>query len=172
MSNDSTDPRDPAPESPNPDSPSAHSEEEMLRNVTECDGYTPHPLEYWVNLDDRQLRAVELIVQGLDDSKVARILDISRMTLWRWKTFNEDYRRALAEARAHVRATATDRYQGLLIRATDTLGKFLDAPEPNHQFRAAQIVLCMAGSFRPVPLEKWPQGIPSFAQPMLPEKMG
>jgi hypothetical protein len=161
-----------APDSPNPDPQSAQSEEQMQHNATECDIYPPHPLEAWVNLDQIQIRAIDLIVQGMDDLDVARHLGLHRSTLWRWKTFNEDYRRALAEARAFFRATATDRYHKLLMRATEKLEGFLDAPEPNYQFRAAQIVLCMAGSFRPIPLEKWPPGIPSFAQPTLPEKCG
>jgi hypothetical protein len=82
-----------APDSPNPDPQSAQSEEQMQHNATECDIYPPHPLEAWVNLDQIQIRAIDLIVQGMDDSDVARHLGLHRSTLWRWKTFNEDYRR-------------------------------------------------------------------------------
>jgi hypothetical protein len=172
MFNESPDPRDPASDSSNRNPPPANSAEEMQQNATDCSAYPPYPVEQWVDLDNRQLHAIELMVQGLNDSRVADILDVQRSTVWRWKTFNVDFRRALADARAHSRATATDRYQGLLIRATDTLGKFLDAPEATYQFRAAQIVLSMAGSFHPMRMDQWPMGVPSFARPMLPEKMG
>ena len=54
-------------------------------------GYAP-------NLTDLQLHAIALTIQGHRDTQTARILSINRRTLWQWKTFDDEYRAALARA--------------------------------------------------------------------------
>jgi hypothetical protein len=128
------------------------------------------------DLTDIQIRAIELAIQGLNDSQIAETLSISRKTIWRWKTFDENYRQVLTECRAQAHGYATDRYQVLLIRATSVLAEFLSDTNDNNRFRAAQVLLNMAGCFRPETKfvasstsnpddEYWPE-------PQLPPKVG
>jgi len=131
-----------------------------------------------LNVTDIQMRAIELTVQGLGDVQIAQILSITRKTLWRWKTFDENYRQVLTEARSQAHAFATDRYQALLLRATGVLAKFLEDTQEDNRFRAATVLLNMAGCFRPLTRkfvlsttrnndisDSWPE-------PELPPKMG
>jgi len=61
-----------------------------------------------VDLDEIRFRAIELTIQGLSDTQIAERLMINRRTLWRWKTHDEDYRWALAEARTQAYSTVAD----------------------------------------------------------------
>jgi len=103
-------------------------------------------------LSDLQLRAIELTVQGHNDSRTARILSINRRTIWDWKTHNDDYRRVLAEARIYVHASATDRCQSIAFKATDVLTEILDDTTVNNRMRAAQILPTLASRLKPIPL--------------------
>jgi DNA-binding CsgD family transcriptional regulator len=141
--------------------------EEMQHFATDCNVYPPPP-----QLDDTQRRAIDLTVQGLDDSQIARILAINRSTLWRWKTHDRNYRIALADARKQAFAGASDRYQHLLLRATDVLGKFLEDPMDNNRFRAAHALLMMAGNFRPQSDDPSPQPESDFLEPLMEPKRG
>ena len=128
------------------------------------------------NLTEVQLRAIELAIQGLNDSQIAETLSINRKTVWRWKTFDENYREVLVECRAQAHAYATDRYQVLLIRATSVLAEFLGDTHDNNRFRAAQVLLNMAGCFRPqtkfvASTTSNPNDDP-WPEPMLPPKVG
>jgi len=124
------------------------------------------------------MRAIELTVQGLGDVQIAQMLSINRKTLWRWKTFDENYRQVLAEARSQAHAYATDRYQMLLIRATSVLARFLDDPQEDNRFRAATVLLNMAGCFRPITRKflisttRSNDGDNSWPEPQLPPKVG
>jgi hypothetical protein len=116
-------------------------------------------------LTERQLRAIELTLEGLSDAQIAQRLSINRKTLWRWKTLDEDYRRILANARVQTYAAATDRYHTLLARATFVLGKYLQDPAEDRSFPAALAILNMAGAFRPLP----PRYFPTPTPPALPQ---
>jgi DNA-binding CsgD family transcriptional regulator len=101
------------------------------------------------NLSDIQLRAIELTVQGHTDSETARILSINRRTIWHWKTHNDDYRQALAEARIYVHDSATDRCRSIAFKATAVLTEILDHPTVTNRMRAAQILLNLAARLKP-----------------------
>jgi len=107
-------------------------------------------------LGEKQLRSIELISQGYTDVQIAQRLQITRKTLWRWKTLDACYRRVLAQARIQSHAAATDRYQMLLGRATGVLAELLKDPNDNRRYPAAMAVLNMAGAFRPLPLSYFP----------------
>jgi DNA-binding CsgD family transcriptional regulator len=102
-------------------------------------------------LSERQLQAVELTMQGHTDLQIAQTLGINRRTLWRWKNLDDDYRRILNNARIQQYASAADRYQTLLSRATGILSQCLQDSADENRFRAATLVLSMAGCFRPLP---------------------
>jgi hypothetical protein len=108
------------------------------------------PLPRSFNLSDVQLLAIEHTLRGVRDSRIAEILDIDRKTLWNWKTFNEDYRRALAEGRAALHAAVTDRLQATAVKASDILDDLLDDSDPQIRLRAAQTALRATAALQPV----------------------
>jgi hypothetical protein len=127
------------------------------------------------NLTNTQLKAIELTLIGNNDIAIAKALSVSRKTLWRWKTLDDEYRQVLLETRAQNFACATDRYQGLLLQATAILANALKDPDEKNRFRAAQILLNMAGAFRPMLPKYKPKPPPDdndWPEPVLPEKVG
>jgi len=121
-------------------------------------------------LREVQIRSIELILQGLSDTEIAKKLKIGRNTLWRWKTQDDDFRNCLAASRQQLHAAAVDSYQNTLLRATGVLGEFLDDKIKRHRLRAAQIVLNMAGCFRPPRLET--NYSPNDSEPLMSPKQG
>jgi hypothetical protein len=102
------------------------------------------------NLTDLQLSAIDHTLRGVNDSRIAEILDIDRKTLWNWKTFNEDYRRALAEGRAALHAAVIDHLQPTAARAIDTLEDLLDDSDSQIRLRAAQTALRYVAALKPI----------------------
>jgi DNA-binding CsgD family transcriptional regulator len=133
------------------------------------------PTEF--QLSDLQLRAIELTLQGHSDTRVAQALAISRRTLWNWKTLDDEYRQVLTDTRAQNFGSATDRYQHLLGQATTILGAALRDPDEKTRFKAAQVLLNMAGAFRPqipklLPPKRRDDDDDDWPAPVLPEKVG
>src|ERR1700675_2765407 len=73
---------------PNPvfDPANPYPQGQMQQNATECNNTSPPALS------EVQIRAIELILQGLGDARIAKILEINRCTLWRWRSENFDFR--------------------------------------------------------------------------------
>ncbi len=112
------------------------------------------------DLSDAQFRAIDLTVQGQRDTQIAQTLGLNPKTLWRWKTENDAYRRALTIAREQVHGSTTDRCQHIAHKATGVLAGFLEpANEPKNRMKAAQILLNAATRIRPVPEKR--QRIPT-----------
>ena len=93
------------------------------------------------NLSNHQCRALELALRGLPWSQIAKALGLSRKTLWRWKTQNREFQRALADARHDRFSAAFEQRQTLAYRAVEVLGNFLDNPDDKTRMRAAQLLL-------------------------------
>jgi orotate phosphoribosyltransferase-like protein len=132
----------------------------MEQNGTKWNETTP------LTLSDVQIRAIELILKGLSDTEIAKILKIGRNTLWRWKTQNFDFCESLDQARDQLHTATMDGYQSVLLRATGVLDDFLSDHVKRNRLRAAQIVLNMAGCFRPF------MGSSQSFTPSLPPKQG
>jgi hypothetical protein len=101
------------------------------------------------NLSNCQCRAIELALDGLRWSHIARTLNLSRQTLWRWKTQNSDFQRALASARADRHDFAVERCQTFASRAVSVLAKYLDDSDDKNRMRAAQLLLQAAARLKP-----------------------
>jgi hypothetical protein len=139
----------------------------MGLNEIECDFSSLY------DLDEIQLRAVELTVEGFTDVQIATMLSINRRTLWRWKTHDEHYRRALADVRSQLHSAVSDQFRALLLRALTVLSEFLEDPSSNNRFRAAHALLTMASCFKsPPPMLPAPVAPPRIPAPDLPYKMG
>jgi DNA-binding CsgD family transcriptional regulator len=150
LPNFSDDPISTAPLSTDPPSSEATPGGDMGHSESERDFSNIEPLS------ERQLQAIELTMLGHSDVHIAETLHINRRTLWRWKNLDDDYRRVLNNARIQMYASAADRYQTLLSRATGILSQSLLDPANEHSFRAATLVLSMAGCFRPLPPKYFP----------------
>jgi hypothetical protein len=155
---------DSPPDFQDPQDPSPHPPE-MGHSVAEWDSSPAY------ELTDVQFRAIELTVQGYGDVQIAQILSVHRKTLWRWKSFNEEFRAALADARVQIHAAVADRYRTLLLRATGVMAKFLEDPADNNRFRASYALLMMAGCFKPAPPPALPE-TDDWPAPELPPKVG
>ena len=103
---------DPTPDFPEAEDPSPLPPE-MGHSEIACDIDSNIGSNY--ELSDIQYRAIELTIQGLSDVQIAKMLSIARRTLWRWKTYDDEYRLALSEARSQIHAAVADRYRTLLM---------------------------------------------------------
>jgi hypothetical protein len=108
-----------------------------------------YDLEPDYDITDIQTRAIELTIQGHNDTQVAQLLRINRRTLWTWKTQNPTYQQALSSARTQAHAGIIDRYRNLLLRASEILAQILEDPSEEKRQRTALALLNMVGSFRP-----------------------
>jgi hypothetical protein len=108
-------------------------------------------------LSNAQCRAIELALDGFRWSQIAQFLDISRKTIWRWKTQNPDFRDALASARADRHDFAAERCQSLAQRASSVLARFLEDPADKNRMRAAQLLLQAAARFKQPPEPRRPE---------------
>jgi hypothetical protein len=143
-----TSPNDPSTTPPSPDHPSR--ERTPRGDVRHFETFRDNQ-EFFtqLGLSGNQVRAIELTVQGLSDTHIAEQLGINRRTLWRWKNFDDVYRRALENARLQTHAAVIDHYSALLVRSTNIFAKMLQDSSEDKQFRAAQTLISMAGCFRP-----------------------
>lgn len=91
-------------------------------------------------LDERQVRAVDLLAGGMALGEVAAELRIDRTTLYRWRR-EASFVAELNKRRAELWQVSTDRFRALLPRALDTLGQAIDEGD----WRAAATVLRLAG---------------------------
>ncbi len=106
------------------------------------------------NLSDTQLNAIDLLLQGFNETQAAQALSINRRTLYHWKTHDEDYREALAEARHQFHATVTDRLESIVYKATNTLVKFLEDPTDASRMKAVKILLNVSQPLQTRPAPK------------------
>lgn len=136
---------------------------------------SPDDAEFYpgLRLSDVQLRAIELTVQCYNDTQIAEMLRINRKTLWRWKNFDDDYRRALENVRMQTHAAVIDRFSNLLAKSTSIFARQLQDPAEEKQFRAAQTLINMAGCFRPLRAQlPPPRPDADFPEPLLDPKVG
>ena len=95
------------------------------------------------DLTSPQIRAIDLMLQGLSDAEVARQLRVDRTTVFRWRK-SENFARQLDAQRQALLQQSTARLQTLLDPALDILQKQLQNSDPKIQVRAAAILVRMA----------------------------
>ena len=94
-----------------------------------------------------QQSAVDLLAAGKNDTETAATLNLSRVTVTRWRLYSPEFRAALTDRRAAVWGAAADRLRTLLPRALDTLADALERGDD--KVNVALAVLKLAG---PLPL--------------------
>lgn len=99
-------------------------------------------------IDDRQFHAICLTIDGQSDVMIAAQLGVSRMSLWRWKTCDEDYRFALATLREQARESVADYYENQLHTMGVVLANIAnERMDRKDSLRACEIFLRYAPSY-------------------------
>lgn len=155
-------------ESPAHDAPISNSEREEFSEGNWGNLGNSTSLSKLTNI---QFKAIELAVQGFNDTEIATILSIDRKTLWNWRNHNDDYLQALTDARTALHSSLIDHYQNILVKATDVLDGLLENADDNTRLRAAQSLLRSAAVLRP-PREPSTAQVSDDSIPLLPPKMG
>jgi hypothetical protein len=109
------------------------------KEVTASDAMLRFHTRFAPYLCDRQLRAIELILAGEREGKVAEKVGVCRMTLWRWRN-DCHFRWALAEGRELVFGAALDRLRVLVPHAVDRLQDQLEAGDAMAPYRFLRLV--------------------------------
>jgi Helix-turn-helix of insertion element transposase len=92
-------------------------------------------------LDPRQLRAVDLLVEGKTDTQVAAEIEVDRSTVWRWRKRDPFFRAELARRRDELWNASGERLRALRLRAFDAIDDALDRGD----WRAAVALLKLTG---------------------------
>jgi hypothetical protein len=121
--------------------------EEMLLDVTGChtcaaDSITSEPPSE--TLSNRQHLALEMVLAGQSDAKVAAAVGVSRRTVIRWRLEDDDFVAELRRRRHRLCDDAADQLRRLLGPSLDVLGQFIRSPHDLHRLRAASSVLRLA----------------------------
>ncbi len=89
-------------------------------------------------LNDKQMLAVGLLVQGLNDGEVAERIGVSRETVNRWRNDGDDaFKVALNAARAEVWQDAYDRLRALVSDAVTVLEGSVRSADADHKVAIA-----------------------------------
>lgn len=82
-------------------------------------------------LNDKQYKAIELIISGYTDQETALEIGVSRQTVNQWKNQNNDFIITLGQRRKSIRDAIQDRTERLTFKALDVLYNSLDAEDMN-----------------------------------------
>ena len=94
-------------------------------------------------LQQRQLKAMEMLLQGQSDAQVAKAIGVNRVTVYRWRrshsfaTIIENYRQAILKQ-------SINRLQLMLEPAIDQLQRQIHSDDPKACLRATALLLRVA----------------------------
>jgi transposase-like protein len=91
-------------------------------------------------LNDRQLAAIEMLLQGKPFSEVAASMGIDPKTLYRWRQ-DEIFREALNARRQEAWGGVIERLKDLVHPSLEVMAQHLADPYDRARFRAASAVL-------------------------------
>jgi hypothetical protein len=135
--------------------------------------YFPEIIDPAYQLNNAQLRAIQLALDGLSWSRIAHQISVTPKTIWNWRNTNPDFQSALTEALANRQTSADQRTHTHADRASEILAQIMEDPQDKHRVRAAQTLLNASFRLRPKPTtansdpdyEPWPE-------PVLESKVG
>ena len=97
-------------------------------------------------LNVKQERAIELILAGQSDGKVAKEVGVTRQTICAWRLHNPEFIATLNTRRRELFDGAQDRLRSMLPQALDRLASELDGPQG---WRVALRIIDMVGLAAP-----------------------
>ena len=83
----------------------------------------PDPAAISDDLSPRQLSAIDLMLTGTTDVKIAEILQVDRRTLYNWRIRNPRFRQLLHERRTDLFNAHIDRFLASLSQSIESLTK-------------------------------------------------
>jgi transposase-like protein len=98
------------------------------------------PVARATSLTDRQRIAVELVLAGRSDARVARTVGVHRVTVTRWRLAHPAFRSAVSAGRQSAHRAAEQARRVLYQKALDRLTRELDEDGP-HAVRAAMALV-------------------------------
>jgi hypothetical protein len=114
-----------------------------LKNNTVNLGQMPVPKRF-PPLSQKQLTAVELLIHGRSDEKVAAILNVNRTTVFRWRAQNPLFQAELSRRREQIYGASADRLRHAITAAMDSIKKELTSENAVISSRAARTILQVA----------------------------
>lgn len=114
-------------------------------NVRDCpngaDGRFAPGVQVPAGLTDAQLRALELLLTGTSQAKVARACGVDVRTIYRWRHECEPFRAALDRARRDMWVDTMYRMRAMVATSLNVLAEQLVDEYDTSRVRAASIVL-------------------------------
>ncbi|MBM3136767.1 MAG: helix-turn-helix domain-containing protein [Chloroflexi bacterium] len=95
------------------------------------------------NLDGKQEKALEMILQGEKDVAIAERLGINRTTIYRWRKHDSEFMEALDERQTLMREAARQGLMDLMDTALETVKEALSNGDSRTRLQAARMVLDM-----------------------------
>lgn len=93
--------------------------------------------------NNKQERALEMMLRGETDTKIAKDLKIVRQTLYYWRTQDARFMRALAERRSILREQTREELLELSQDAIRAVKAALNSQDERIKLQAAKMVLSM-----------------------------
>ncbi len=98
------------------------------------DRYEPLQLH---GLSPKQVTAIGCLIFGMSDERTAERVGVHRVTVTRWRLYDETFRAAFADRLGEVWQDTLDHVRALVPRAVDTLHWALDCGDERTRVRAA-----------------------------------
>src|ERR1051325_2048798 len=133
---------------PNSQSPADTSSSAPAQNCQSQTASVEHPQADDPNplsLTPLHLRAITLLLAGHTDCAVAKYLNLSRMTLYRWKNFHPTFQAEYNRLREETWLLSHQRLRAALFKATRILTQGLNSKKWDRRFRSAHALLSHAG---------------------------
>lgn len=92
-------------------------------------------------LSPQQQQAIQLLLQGLTDSAVARRLGLNRKTIHRWKWYTPLFYNTLDEAQRQAWNEAYGLLRSSILQSAHTLNHLVKKGNPQQALQAARILL-------------------------------
>jgi hypothetical protein len=99
----------------------------------------PNPIKD--DLTPRQLAAIDLMLAGASDTAIASTLQITRSTVYRWRSHNPHFRRVLADRLNDRYSAHIDRFLNGLSDSLQILTEQTQHPYAQTSHRAARTIL-------------------------------
>lgn len=93
------------------------------------------------SLNDKQERALQMIILGEQDIEIAAALGINRKTIYRWRKYDVQFMRALDERQALMREMAQNGLLELTEGALEAVREALKDKDNRVRLQAARLVL-------------------------------
>jgi hypothetical protein len=91
-----------------------------------------------------QQSAIDLLASGKTDTEAAELLQLSRVTVTKWRLYSPTFQAALNQRRSAVWGAGVDRLRSLVSKALDALADELDNRDNPDRLKAAVEVLKLA----------------------------